>query len=159
VKQIKKSIHIAAPAARIYEFVTQPMNMLEIMPSLVEVMNVTRAPDGTHAFDYVYKMAGIHFRGHAETLKIVQNRRSEVQTKGGIPSTFRWTFDGRNDSTEVRLEIEYEVPVPLLQKLAEAFLVKINEREAETLLANLKERLEIAKPLRPEAAEEEEKRV
>jgi hypothetical protein len=44
--------------------------------------------------------------------------------------------------TQVTFEIEYSIPIPLLGKFAEAFLVKMNEREAETLLANLKARME-----------------
>jgi hypothetical protein len=34
------------------------------------------------------------------------------------------------------------VPIPLLGKLAEAVIVKMNEREAELVLANLKVRME-----------------
>ena len=39
-------------------------------------------------------------------------------------------------------EAEYTVPIPLLGKLAEAFIVKQNEHEAELLLGNLKARME-----------------
>ena len=39
-------------------------------------------------------------------------------------------------------EIEYSVPVPVLGRLAEALVVKMNEREAELVLANLKSRME-----------------
>jgi hypothetical protein len=37
---------------------------------------------------------------------------------------------------------EYKIPVPLLGKVAEAFIVKMNENESDTILANLKARLE-----------------
>jgi hypothetical protein len=37
---------------------------------------------------------------------------------------------------------EYVVPVPLLGRLAEAVIVKVNEHETETLLANLKATME-----------------
>jgi len=39
-------------------------------------------------------------------------------------------------------EIEYAVPIPVLGRVAEAFIVKASEREAKLLLANLKERME-----------------
>jgi hypothetical protein len=42
----------------------------------------------------------------------------------------------------VTFEAEYAVHVPLLNKLAESFLVKLNEGEAETLLANVKAKME-----------------
>jgi hypothetical protein len=41
------------------------------------------------------------------------------------------------------MEVEYVVPIPLLGKLAEAFIVKQNEHEAEAMLANLKARMEV----------------
>jgi len=34
------------------------------------------------------------------------------------------------------------MPVPVIGKIAEAILVKLNKREAETILANLKDMLE-----------------
>jgi hypothetical protein len=44
--------------------------------------------------------------------------------------------------TRVTVETEYTVPIPLLGKLAEAFIVKQNEHEVEMILANLKVRME-----------------
>ena len=45
----------------------------------------------------------------------------------------------------MRLEVEYEVPA-LLRMIAGAVLRALNEREAETLLANLKARIETGIP-------------
>ena len=39
------------------------------------------------------------------------------------------------------------MPIPLLGKLAEAFIVKLNEQEADTLLLNLKNRMEMPTPM------------
>ena len=142
MKQIKKNIRISAPVARVYDYLTQPINFLEIWPSMIEVTNVTRQADGSHNFDWVYKMAGMRFNGHSDTVSVVKNRSVETHTTKGIKNTFHWTFTGKDDTTEVNLLVEYELPIPLLGKLAESFLVKINERECETLLHNLKERLE-----------------
>ena len=44
--------------------------------------------------------------------------------------------------TKVTFDAEYTVPIPLLGKLAEAIIVKQNEREADVLLSNLKDRME-----------------
>ena len=40
------------------------------------------------------------------------------------------------------VQVEYTVPIPLLGRLAEAFIIKQNENEMNVLLANLKARLE-----------------
>ena len=142
MKQIKKNVRINAPVARVYEYLTQPTNFLEIWPSMIEVTNVTRSADGSHSFDWVYKMAGMRFNGHSETASVSKNRSVETHTTKGIKNTFRWVFDSKDDTTEIHLQVEYELPIPLLGKLAESFLVKVNERECETLLHNLKERME-----------------
>ncbi len=144
MKQVKKSIHINAPAAKIFDYLTHSENLPEIWPNMVEVTNVKRSADATHSFDWLFKMAGMPFRGHCETVKVTLNKYVELENKTGIPSVFRWTYQGGNGATEVALEIDYEVPIPLLGRLAEAVLVKINEREVETLLANLRDRMEAA---------------
>ncbi len=61
---------------------------------------------------------------------------------GGIEGTFTWTFQTAAGGTTVTFEGNYTVPVPLLGKLAEAFVVGVNQRDAEVMLANLKARLE-----------------
>ena len=49
---------------------------------------------------------------------------------------------GKGDATKVTFGVEYTVPIPLLGKLAEAFIVRMNDREGDLLLANLKARME-----------------
>ena len=64
------------------------------------------------------------------------------KTKGGVESTQTWMFQPEAGGTKVTFEVEYTVPIPLLGKLAEAIIVKMNDREGELLLANLKARME-----------------
>ena len=46
------------------------------------------------------------------------------------------------DDTDLTFEAEYTVPVPVLGRVAEKVIVKMNQNEAETLLANLKAQIE-----------------
>ena len=87
-------------------------------------------------------MAGMRFEGVSETIEYIANRRNVVKSAKGIPSTFVWEYQPEGGGTKVTVEVEYSVPVPLLGKLAEAFIVKQNEHEAECTLANLKARME-----------------
>jgi len=141
--KIRKSVSIRAPLNQVFDYMTHPENLLEIWPSMVEVKNVQRKLDGEHSFDWVYKMGGIHFHGHAMTTEVVQNQRVVVKNDKGIPSTFIWTYSGENGNSKLILDIDYTLPIHLLDKLAEPFLTKINEREAEVMLDNLKNRMEI----------------
>jgi uncharacterized membrane protein len=75
--------------------------------------------------------------------EFVKYKRRASKSKGGIESTFTWNFRPMGDATEVKLTVEYTIPVPLVGKMAEGFIVKANEHEADILLANLKDVLEI----------------
>ncbi len=70
------------------------------------------------------------------------NERIVVETKGGIASTWSWTFTSGDGGTEVSLAVEYTIPVPVLGKLGEALVLKQNEREAGTAMSNIKAKLE-----------------
>lgn len=141
--KIRKSISIKAPVDRVFEYLTTPQNLLEIWPSLVEVTNAKRSSDGTNSFDWTYKMAGLRFRGHCSTVEVDTNRRIVMKNDKGIESVFRWQYAGENGGMKLTLEIEYKIPLPLLEKLAGGFIERLNEHEAELLLQNLKSRMEV----------------
>ncbi len=138
MKKIEKKVSINAPVERVFEFVTDPNNLVAIWPSLVDVKNVKREANGVHSFDWTYKMVGIHFSGHADATDVEQNRRVVMKNEGGIPSTFAWTYTSKDGTTDVGLLIDYEIPNRVIAKLAEPLVARMNEREAETLLHNLK---------------------
>jgi len=52
-------------------------------------------------------------------------------------------FQPETGGTKVTLEVEYTVSIPVLGKLAEAIIVKMNDHEGELILANLKARMEV----------------
>jgi len=65
-----------------------------------------------------------------------------TQPKGGIRSTWTFTFEPQDGGTKLTIKVDYTVPVPVLGKLAEAIVLKQNEREAALALSNIKERME-----------------
>lgn len=136
--KIKKTININAPVEKIFDYASEPTNLPEFWPSMVEVKNVKK----DKSFSWVYKMAGMHFKGSSEIAESIANERRVTKSSSGIPNKFVWTYQSEQAGTKLTLEIEYTVPVPLLGKLAEAFIVKMNEHEADTMLANLKARME-----------------
>ena len=136
--KIAKHIDIDVPVEKVFEFMSDPKNLLEIWPSMVDVENVSELPEGGVTYDWTYKMAGLKFKGTSVTTEIVENKRSVVTNKKGIPSTFVWQYQPHNGGMALDLEIEYKVPTPVLGRLAEKAIVKINENEADIMLANLK---------------------
>jgi len=142
MKKIVKSITIKAPVEKVFDYISEPTNLPKIWPSLVEVKDVQRLPDGTK-FRWVYKMVGIHLEGITEGVESIANQRIVSKTKGGVESTQTWMFQPEGDGTKVTFEVEYTVPIPVLGKLAEAIIVKMNEHEGEVILASLKTRMEV----------------
>ena len=139
---VKKSITISAPAEKVFGYISEPANLPEFWPSLVEVRDVRRLPNGGTTNRWVYKMAGIRLEGTSDDVEYVANERLVSKTTGGTDSTQTWMLQPEAGGTKVTFEIEYTVPVPVLGKLAEAVIVKMNEREGDLVLANLKARME-----------------
>ena len=140
--KIHKVVDIHAPVEKVFNFMIHPENLPEIWPSMVEVSHVQSQPDGRHSFDWVYKMAGIKFTGHGESNDLKTNQHVTTVNQSGIPSRFEWEYKKANGGTELVLDVEYTVPLPVVNKLAETIVVKLNEHEAEVMLANLKSRME-----------------
>lgn len=140
--KITKMINIDAPVDKVFSFMNNPGNLPEIWPSMVEVKDIKPAPVGGYNFSWVYKMAGLRLDGASETTEFIANQRNVTKSTKGINSTFIWQYESKDGGTKLTVEVEYIVPVPLLGKLAESFIIKQNEHEADALLANLKARME-----------------
>lgn len=142
--KIKKTITINAPVEKVFDYASEPTNLPEFWPSMVETKDIKKVHGSVgDTFSWVYKMAGMRFEGTSEVVESIANERRVTKSSGSIPNMFTWTYQPEQAGTKLTLEIEYTVPVPLLGKLAEAFIVKMNEREADALLANLKARMEV----------------
>jgi uncharacterized membrane protein len=139
---LQKSVFIDAPAAKIFGYINEPANLPEIWPSMIEAKDVEKLPNGGNRFRWVYKMAGMRFEGTSEDTECVDCERLISETKGGIESRVGWIFEPEGDGTRATFEADYTVPIPLLGRLAESFIVRQNQNESEVLLANLKVRME-----------------
>jgi len=136
---IRRSITIRAPVARVFDYMADPNNLPAIWPSLLAVRNVQTHANGS-SFDWDYKLLALKIHGHSDAVELVPNQRLVSRSEKGIPSTFRWLYESRPDETVVTLEVDYQVP--MLGRLAEGVVGRVNEREAETLLGNLKRKME-----------------
>jgi uncharacterized membrane protein len=140
--KFRKMITIDAPVEKIFAFVEDPHNLLEIWPSLVEVRNVKPNPKGGYDYGWVYKMAGTKFEGASQVVEYLRNQRITTRSSKGIENQLDWIFEAADGKTRFIADVEYTVPVPLLGKLAEAIIVKQNERETDIVCNNLKNRME-----------------
>ncbi len=143
MERIERRIFIAAVPAKVFSYLLDPTHLPEVWPSVVEMSNVQTKPDGSpQSDDWTYKMAGVKFHGHTEYIEVQWDRLIVFRSTGGIPATFRWTFTPHEGGTTYIAEVEYEIPGALLGRLAAPFLRRLNEREADTMMQNTKERME-----------------
>ncbi len=109
---------------------------------MIEVSDEQPLDNGGKSFHWVYKMAGMRFEGDTEETEFVRNQRIVGTSRKAIENELTWNFAPAETGTDVTFEAAYEIPVPLIGKIAEPLLAKMNEGEADLVLANLKARLE-----------------
>ncbi|MFC2058222.1 SRPBCC family protein [Chloroflexota bacterium] len=139
--RVEKSITINAPLEKVFDYIAEATNLLEIWPSLIDVKDLHWTINGRWA-RWAYKMAGMLFEGIAEDIEYKVNDRIVTGTKQGITSTIAWVFKPEAEGTTVTFIVEYSVPIPILGKLAEIIINKINDHEGDLIMANLKVRME-----------------
>ncbi len=137
---IGEAVTVSAPVDKIFSYISTPNNLPKFWPSLVEVTDIESLPKGGYKARYVYKMVGMRFKGTGEYTEIVANKSLVIVTKGGINSVLTWTFRPQANRTRVGLTVNYEIPIPLLGKLVEPVVKKMNEHELTLMLANLRAR-------------------
>ena len=139
--RIGKSVTINGAVDKVFAYVADPMNTPEWLPSMMEVTDVTGSGVEQH-YRWKFKMAGVPLKGESTVSEHIPNERRVTESKGGVISTWTYTFEPHDGGTKFGIDIEYTVPVPVLGKLAEKLVLKRNEREADMAMENVKEKME-----------------
>ena len=74
--------------------------------------------------------------------EFVKDKEIVIRSEGSIKTLWNWNFELYDYGTKIDLSVEYTIPMPVLGKLAEAIVLKQNEREADLDLANIKAKME-----------------
>jgi carbon monoxide dehydrogenase subunit G len=137
--RLERSFTINAPVNEVFSYISDPVNQMEYIPSVIDIRDVRGHGVGLTC-SWTYKIMGIRINGEAEVTEFVPDKRYVIKTKGGGESVWDWTFEGQAARTKVALKVDYSIPVPVL-KLGEAVFGRLNELEADHAIAILKERL------------------
>ncbi len=142
-ENVTVNAQIDAPAQKIFDFITNPENIPAILPGLVENSNVPQLPLVTgSSFNYKYQMYGMNFDGVWTVTDIQSPTRYQAHTTGGIESDWTITIVEDGAASNVSLVVEYEIPGVLFRKIKGKILRRINEKEGELMIHNLKVVLE-----------------
>ena len=141
MRTLSDRIVIHAPLEAVFEYTTDPVRMAEWLPSLIETRNVVGEGEGQQ-YEWTYKMVGILFRGQAVVVDYKPNELSVFQSIGAVNSTWMIRVEPEAEKTVLTIEIEYEVPLPMLGQLAERVIVRRAPRNLGVALANVKDMME-----------------
>ena len=141
--KIEKSITITAPVKKVFGYIADPELTPEWLPGMIETKDIVKTKEGvgsTH--NWTYKMSGMTFEGKNVTDEFVQDKKIVIRSEGSIKTLWNWDFETVDNDTKLNLSLEYTIPMPVLGKLAEAIVLKQNEREANLAMANIKAKME-----------------
>jgi carbon monoxide dehydrogenase subunit G len=141
MQHVENSIAISAKPAEVYAYLKQPNKLGEWMVSLNEVTNIQGEGVG-QTYEWTYRMAGVPLKGKTTVVEDEPSTYIMTKTEGGVKSTWRFTLTPVGEGTKLTLAIDYEVPLPVVGKLAEKLVVKRNAREMEINLENIKQMVE-----------------
>ena len=145
MSRIEKGIIVNSTIERVFNYIKDPSNWPEFWPSLIEISDIQPLPNGGYKARYEYNMAGMRFKGEGKYTEYIPNKCIVVSTNGGIISKLTFTFLTVNESSQIKktrvtLTVEYNIPIPLLGKLAEVVISKMNEQDIGLCLSNLQAR-------------------
>ena len=134
--KLKKNLVIAAPPEKVFDVVFDTANISLVWRNVSNVRNLRVLPNGGHSFQFDYSMAGLKLEVSGADLSVGRPYRLVTRTTGGVTSTLSWTFKpiADNTLTDLTLEVDYEVPVPVVGHLAEYVVAKINETDVVYML-------------------------
>lgn len=149
--KIVKSVFIEASVEKIYDYLIEPMSLLEYWPNVIEISDVKQLPNGGYSTRWVYKMAFLKFIGTGITVDCARNQFIIDRIEGGVDSTQKWTLSPTGLGTMATFEVEYDIPIPVIGRVLEKLLQKINHRDGDRLMALLKSKMEHVIPAPPAA--------
>jgi uncharacterized membrane protein len=138
---LETSIVIRAPVDKVYAYWALPEHVFS-WPNVVHITDVQRLPNGGASYRWTYSLGGMRLDGTVEDVELVSNERHARKIGGAIDVMLIARFQPEEEGTRVTLEVNYRVPIPVLGKMAEAFILQGMEREINAMLANLKRALE-----------------
>jgi uncharacterized protein YndB with AHSA1/START domain len=140
--RVDNEVIINAPVQKIYSYVSQPSNMQQIWPSLMEINNEKLLANGGYSYRWKYKMSGIMLTGTGECIEIKPNLLLISKNVGDFDSIVTFTFQSTDIRTRISLTFDYKLPFRLSNQLTENIILKMNAKEAGLILDNLRIRLE-----------------
>ncbi len=138
---VSETITIPVERERVFEYLDDPINHREITPSLARVDNIERLDNGGKHLDHTYELGGIELDGHLHQTVHEPPARMVFQMEGKLEGEIEIELEESDGETVVTYSAGYDLPGQVIERLADPFVRRYNERELRTTLENLETRL------------------
>ena len=133
---VTKEDFISASIVSVFNYISEPGNIVEIWPSLVQLTIEKKLDNGGYSFRWKT------LTGRGECIDLVPNLWLITKTHGGLECTHTWTFRANAHGTRETLTVDYQLPSQFLNRVAEITILGSNEKEVELILDNLRKKFE-----------------
>lgn len=140
---ISESLHIRAAPDTVFAYLDDPYHHVEITPSLIEVRNVESLDNGGKRADHTFRMAGVSLDGELVEMIHDPPNRLNFELRGQLEGELDFRIASESSGSRVSYAATYTLPGSVLTRVAEPFIRRYNERELQTTLENLRDRLEV----------------
>ena len=140
--KIERHIFVNAPIEKVYAFARDPKRWNTWFTGLSAPEQVIGTGEKGTVVKHHYTMAGMTF---PLTTRVTDDRpgpkgahwRGEIE--GPLAGHHDWTYVANDDSTEIRMQIEYTVPGKLLGQIADKLVIeRLQEKAIEQTMENLR---------------------
>ena len=139
---LSHSVVIDAPQDVVFAYVTDPAKMAEWLPNMVVTHNIVGSGEGQQ-YEWTYKLSGILFHGESVVVEYAPSNLAVHQTIGSVNSTWHFHVEPAGHRSKFTLDVNYEVPLPILGRLAEHIIKRRDARLVDLALENVKDLLEL----------------
>ena len=142
--KISRTIGIKAHVDEVFNFVTDPRNWLRFVPGLISITEKSaNLPMKDSTFSWEYSIMGVRMSGQARVIRYEQNSPAAagfgLLMSGRFPIKEDYTFTGRPEGTELTVEMEYDLPAPMLSEFGgQKTLEEISALDAQNTLEKIR---------------------
>jgi len=107
---VERTAEFNAPVDKTFNFIADLSRWPEWVSAVTSISDLSG--DGMGAtYNWQFKLGPLPaFNGTGEVTKYIPNKRFEVHTEGGLPSTWLFKFADRGEQVVVSLDLEYDIP-------------------------------------------------
>lgn len=140
--EAEDTVVVDRPREAVFEFMDVPENQARVSPRLAASRTVGTLDNGGKRAAYTYRLFGLTYEGEVRGVEHDPPAYVRFVVDGDIEGEIEWAFEAVEGGTRVTYAIDYDLGLPpLVGRLLGPVVARVNRREMERTLENLRERV------------------